>query len=309
MAGLFSQKNTDTTGRLNGTAFAKLVQAKQPIWITGARGLIGNYQVQSALKYAPGCQVIGLSRAEVDLGDFAAVRRMFREQTPQIVIHCAALSKSPECQKNPSLARKMNVEVTKFLAELAKDIPFFFFSTDLVFDGSKGNYAEDDAVNPLSVYAETKAEAERIVQANPAHTVIRTSLNGGISRAGDRGFNEEYRRAWREGRTLRLFTDEFRSPIAASVTAQAVWELAARKATGIFHVAGSERLSRWQIGELLAARWPQLNPKIEQASLKEYQGAPRPADCSLNCAKAQRMLSFKLPGLSEWLEGNPRESF
>jgi dTDP-4-dehydrorhamnose reductase len=285
------------------------MHATQPIWITGARGLIGNYLVQSAPEFASGCQVIGLSRAEADLADFNAVRRMFREQAPQVVIHCAALSKSPECQKDPSLARKMNVEVTQFLAELAKDIPFFFFSTDLVFDGKKGNYAEDGAVNPLSVYAEAKAEAERIVLANPAHTVIRTSLNGGTSPAGDRGFNEEYRRAWQAGQTLRLFTDEFRSPIAASVTAQAVWELVAQKATGIFHVAGSERLSRWQIGELLAARWPQLDPKIERASLKEYQGAPRPPDCSLNCAKAQRMLSFKLPGLGEWLKANPGEEF
>jgi dTDP-4-dehydrorhamnose reductase len=179
----------------------------------------------------------------------------------------------------------------------------------LVFDGRTGNYDEAAPVNPLSVYAETKAAAELIIRANPKHTVIRTSLNGGASPTGDRGFNEQMRRAWQAGQTLRLFTDEFRCPIAAEVTARAVWELAARNEPGLYHVAGSERLSRWQIGRLLAARWPELNPGIEPASLKEYAGAPRAPDTSLNCAKAQKLLSFRLPGLTEWLSAHPDEAF
>jgi dTDP-4-dehydrorhamnose reductase len=280
-----------------------------PIWITGANGLIGNYLLQSAPESAPNQKVIALTREQLDLTDFSAVRQVFREQSPQLVIHCAALSKSPACQADPGLARKVNVEVTKALAELASEIPFIFFSTDLVFDGRHGNYDESAVVNPLSVYAETKAEAEKIVLANPRHTVIRTSLNGGVSPTGDRGFNEEMRRAWQQGRTLKLFVDEFRCPIPASVTARAVWELAARNSHGLYHLAGAEKLSRWQIGELLAARWPQLNPKIEPASLKEYQGAPRSPDTSLNSAKAQKLLSFPLPGLTLWLTDNPTDIF
>jgi dTDP-4-dehydrorhamnose reductase len=274
-------------------------------WITGAHGLIGNCLVQSA----PHKDVVGLARAQLDLTDFAAVRRAFREQNLGLIIHCAAISQSPVCQANPALARKVNIEVTALLAELAADIPFIFFSTDVVFDGRDGNYDESAAVNPLSIYGETKAAAEKIVLANPRHTVIRTSLNGGKSESGSRTFNEELRRAFREGRTLRLFTDEFRCPIAASVTARAVWELAAHSQPGIYHLAGSERLSRWEIGQLIAARWPQLNPKIESASLKEYSGAPRAPDCSLNCAKIQKLLSFHLPGLTEWLAEHPQETF
>ena len=117
------------------------------------------------------------------------------------------------------------------------------------------------------------------------------------------------RRAWQAGQTLRLFTDEFRCPIAAEVTARAIWELAARNEPGLYHVAGSERLSRWQIGQLLAARWPELKPGLIPASLKEYAGAPRAPDTSLNCAKAQKLLSFRLPGLTEWLSAHPDEVF
>ena len=253
--------------------------------------------------------MVALTRDRLELTDAAAVRAAFRLQSPQLVIHCAAITSSPECEANPALARKVNVEVTALLAELAADIPLFFMSTDLVFDGRIGRYDETAPVNPLSLYAATKVAAEQIVLANPRHTVIRTSLNGGTSPTGDRGFNEQTRRVWQGGRTVRLFTDEYRSPIAAEVTARAIWELVALNRPGLYHVAGSERLSRWQIGQLLAARWPELKPGIESSSLKEYTGAPRSPDSSLNNAKAQALLSFRLPGLAEWLSSHPDETF
>jgi dTDP-4-dehydrorhamnose reductase len=276
-------------------------------WVTGAGGLIGNYLVHTAP--LPAGRARALTRAELDLRDFEAVRRAFQQDAPQLIIHCAALSNTTACEKDPSLARLLNVEVTALLADLARDIPFIFFSTDLVFDGQRGDYAETDPVHPLSVYAETKLAAENIVLANPRHSVIRTSLNGGASPTGDRGFNEQLRRAFQEGKTLTLFTDEFRCPIPAVVTARATWELAGRNQPGLYHIAGSERLSRWQIGQLLAARWPQFNPKIQPESLATYRGAPRSPDTTLNCAKAQELLSFPLPRLSEWLAAHPSEVF
>lgn len=279
------------------------------VWITGARGLIGYALVQTAGLYAGGARVIGLSRAELELTDSLRVKERFHRDHPDLVIHCAALSRSTDCQANPALARRLNVEVTELLAELAGEIGFIFFSTDLVFDGRAGNYDELAPVNPLSIYGETKVAAENIVLKNPRHCVVRTSINGGTSPSGDRGFNEQLRAAWKAGETLRLYIDEFRSPIAATVTARAVWELAQAGASGICHVAGSERLSRWQIGQLLARLWPRLEPRLEPASLKEYRGAPRSPDTSLNCAKAQRLLSFRLPGLTEWLQNNPGEEF
>ncbi len=281
----------------------------QTAWITGAHGLLGSHLLRASPCYAPAWQAIGLARAQLDLTDFGAVRRLFHEHRPQLLIHCAALSRSPACAENPALARKLNVEVTACLSELAAAIPFIFFSSDLVFDGRSGNYDEKAAPNPLSVYAATKVAAEQIVLANPRHTVVRISLNGGASPAGDHGFNEEMRRAWQAGKTLKLFTDEFRSPMPAAVTARAIWELAARNRPGLYHLAGRERLSRWQIGQHIAARWPQLNPRIEPCSRKDYTGPSRPADTSLDCARIQKLISFPLPGLGEWLEANTDEPF
>ena len=245
----------------------------------------------------------------LDLTDFDAVRRAFQSDSPQLIVHCAAVSTVAAAQSNPDLARRVNVDGTALLAGLAAQIPFVFFSTDLVFDGRKGNYAEADAVNPLHVYGETKLAAEQIVLKNPRHTVVRTSLNGGMSRAGNRGFNEDLRLAWHAGRMMNLFTDEFRCPIFAGETARAVWELVNQKRTGLFHVAGAEKLSRWQIGQLIAARWPQLNPEITPGSAKNFPGPPRALDTSLNITKVQGVLSVPLPGLGEWLAANPNEPF
>jgi dTDP-4-dehydrorhamnose reductase len=275
------------------------------VWITGAGGLIGNALVEAASRLARGWRVHALTRTELDLLDFDAVRRLFRNETPELVIHCAALTDTTACQKDARLAHALNVESTSVLAELAQDIPLLFFSTDLVFDGRTGNYDESAQVNPLSIYAKTKVAAERVVLSNPKHTVIRASLNGGASPTGNRGFNEQLRRAFESGRTVTLFTDEFRCPIPAVETARVIWDLAALNRPGIYHVAGAERLSRWQIGQLLAARWPQLNPKLEPASLTSYRGAPRAPDSSMNCAKVQNLLSFPLPRLSEWLAAHP----
>lgn len=273
-------------------------------WITGAGGLIGSYLQRTAPAH---WTARGLTRQDLELTDRSAVEKRFCGETPALVIHAAALSKSVACEKDPSRARKLNVEVSEHLATLASDIPFFFFSTDLVFDGRRGNYDEALPVNPLSVYGHTKAEAEEIVLRNPRHTVIRTSLNAGISPTRDRGFNEEMRSAWERGCTLNLFVDEFRCPIAALVTARAVWELVDKDATGLFHVAGAERLSRVDIGHALAARWPHLAPRIKAGSLGDYAGPRRAPDTSLNCGKAQAHLSFPLPGFTQWLRENPDE--
>jgi dTDP-4-dehydrorhamnose reductase len=286
------------------------MQEKQKLaWVTGAAGLIGNYFVQMASEFAGDWRVRGLTREQFDLLDFKTVERKFQKDKPWLIIHCAGITSIADAQKNPALAQKINVEATRFLSELAAEIQFVFLSTDLIFDGQKGNYAETDLPNPLHLYGETKVAAEQIVLENPRHLVVRTSINGGISRSGDKGFNERLKLALQNAMGMKLFTDEFRSPIFAGETARAVWELANKNCAGIFHVAGAEKLSRWQIGELLTARWPEIKTKIEPGSTKDFPGATRAPDTSLDISKVQKILSKPLPGLSEWLATNPNEPF
>lgn len=278
------------------------------VLITGGAGLIGSHVIQAAPRFVPGWTVHAPPRRELDLTDFAGVEKWFRKRRPALVLHCAALSRAATCEADPALARRLNIELTRLLVGLARDVPFVFLSSDLVFNGEKGNYVEEDAVGPLSVYAQTKAAAEEIVRGHPRHLIVRTSLNYGHSTAGHRAFNEEIIQSWQQGRVLTFFSDEFRSPIPAEVTARAVWELVGRKASGVFHLGGAERLSRWAIAELLLRRHPEFRELAQKGSLKDFQGPPRPADTSLNSAKAQALLSFPLPRFSEWMKDEGSQS-
>ncbi|MET0514158.1 MAG: SDR family oxidoreductase, partial [Nitrospiraceae bacterium] len=204
--------------------------------VTGAAGLIGSYLARTAGRWARNWQVCGVTRADTDLLDHRAVTDLFRQHDPQVVIHCAALSRTGLCEQDPSLARRTNVEATQRLAELSRDIPFVLFSSDQVFDGTKGGYVEGDQVNPLNVYGQTKAEAEQVVLQNPAHSVIRVALTAGTSPTRDRSFVEDMVRAAVKGMRLTLFTDEFRCPLPAGAIARAVWELLQHDRPGLYHL-------------------------------------------------------------------------
>lgn len=269
--------------------------------ITGATGLIGHYLLKTAPRWAPQWEVLGLTRQDVDLTDTGAVRRLWHSLQPRIVIHCAAQSRTGPCQQDPILAGRINVEATALLAELSAGIPFLFFSSDQVFDGAKGWYVETDPVNPLNVYGETKAEAERLVLQNPRHSVIRVALNAGTSPTGDRSFVEDIRNSVKGGRMLTLFTDEFRCPLPAGMTARALWALIEQNRPGLYHLGGKERLSRWEIGQALTSRYQELAGQIESGSVGAYVGAPRPPDLSMRCDKLQALLSFPLSGFRTWL--------
>ena len=271
--------------------------------ITGAAGLIGQYLVKSAPRWAPGWNVEGLTRAQLDLTDPLAVESAFHRHKPQLVIHSAALSRTRDCEEDPERARRINIDATATLAELAQNIPFIFLSSGEVFEGTTGWYRESDEPNPINVYGRTKLEAERVVLRNPAHTVVRIVLTAGTSESGDRSFVEDMCRKARAGKDVTLYTDEFRCPLPAGVIARALWGLVDHDKPGLYHLGGSERLSRWEIGELLLPSYPELQGRLIKGSALNHAGAPRPIDLSLSCDKIQKVLSFRIPGLRSWLAG------
>jgi dTDP-4-dehydrorhamnose reductase len=242
-----------------------------------------------------------VARADVDLTNFEAVARLWSTLKPSAVIHCAALSRTKDCERDPALARLVNVSVTEYLSKLAQNIPFLFLSSGEVFNGQKGWYKETDDATPINEYGRTKLCAEQSVLANPRHTVVRIVLTAGESSQKDRSFVEDMCRVARSGREVRLYTDEFRCPLPAGVIARAIWELIQRERPGLYHLGGAERLSRWHIGELLLPWYPELKGCLVKGSTRDHVGAPRPADLSLRCEAIENLLSFRLPGLSEWL--------
>jgi len=274
--------------------------------ITGAAGLIGQYLVKTAPRWAPDRDVQGLTRADLDLTDRANVERTWQSIKPNAVIHCAALSRTKDCEQDPAQARRINVEVTAHLAQQSQDIPFIFLSSGEVFDGRTSWYGETDEPNPINVYGQTKLEAEQAVLQNSGHTVVRIVLTAGTSETGDRSFVEDMCRTAKAGKDVTLYADEFRCPLPAGVIARVVWELVDRKQSGLYHLGGSERLSRWDIGETLLPWCPELKGHLMKGSARNHIGSPRPADLSLRYDKIQGLLSFRIPGFREWLAGRSR---
>lgn len=274
---------------------------KQIVLVTGAAGLIGQYLVKTAPRWAPCWDVRGLIRTDLDLTDHPNVERAWESIKPSAVIHCAALSRTKDCEQDPERARRINVQATAHLAQLSRDIPFFFLSSGEVFDGKTGWYRESDEPKPINVYGQTKLEAERMVLQYPRHTVVRIVLTAGTSQGSDRSFVEDMCRAAKFGKDVTLYADEFRCPLPAGTIARVLWELVGLECPGLYHLGGTERLSRWDIGEALLPWYPELTGRLVKGSARNHTGAPRPVDLSLACDKIQGLLSFHIPGFREWL--------
>jgi len=281
---------------------------KPSVMVTGATGLIGYYLVKNAARWVPGWSVRGIGRTDLDLTDSTAVENVYQQINPRAVIHCAALSRTKDCEQDPQRARRINVDVTAHLAHLAENIPFLFVSSGEVFDGQRGWYQEEDEPNPINVYGHTKLEAEQRVVHNPRHSVVRIVLTAGASQQGNRSFVEEMCRVARNGQRMTLYGDEFRCPLPAGAIARAIWELLARDVPGLYHLGGRERLSRWEIGQAVLPWYSELRDCLIEGSSRTHVGAPRPADLSLNCDKIQSLLSFPLPGFRQWLRDRNQQN-
>ncbi len=264
--------------------------------ITGATGQLGAYLLREAGDQ-PGLTAWGGPRGgdcrgvacrAVDLTDADAVRAAFREARPDVILHAAAWARVADCHRNPEAARRVNVGGTATLAELAGQASarLLLLSTDLVFDGTKAPYREDDPPGPVSVYGRTKLDAEAALQHLPRCVVARVSLLYGPSLTGRASFFDEQLRALRAGRPATLFADEWRTPLDLATAAHALVELARSDVQGIVHIGGPERLSRLEMGQRLARCLGVTCSGIVAVRRDEVPASePRPRDVSLDSSR------------------------
>lgn len=164
-------------------------------------------------------------------------------------VFCAAgATNVDKCEDDTAWAEAANHLGPLALARASRNIPFVFFSTDYVFDGSPENpgpYTEDAIANPLSVYGRTKLEGEQsILAAHPTALVLRTTTVYGPDPQG-KNYLYTLSRVLREGKKMLAPTDQLATPTYNADLAAAAIALVARKQTGLFHVAGPDFLSRY----------------------------------------------------------------
>src|SRR5262249_19672732 len=167
------------------------------------------------------------------------------------IVHSAALADADRCEADPDLARRANTEASAEIARLchARGVRLIAISTDLVVPGFLAWNREDDPAEPLLVYCRTKVDAEETVRREaPDAAVVRVALVSGRGFGPRATATEAIAWALAEGRPLRLFTDQFRTPVDTASIADALLRLIARPLSGRFHLGGPERLSRHELG-------------------------------------------------------------
>ncbi len=267
------------------------------IVVTGASGRLGSYLVDRLI--AGGHQVFawsgtthglrgGIELRPVDLTDEAEVARSLDEADPEALIHAAALSSADAIYRDPSRGRAVNVEATQRVAAWAAshDRRILFTSTDLVFDGARSWYREEDEAVPILGYGRTKLDAESFVRAIPRGVVARISLLFGPALGGNPGFYDRALAALARGEPQSFFQDEFRSPLDYRSAADILTRLIESDATGLVHVGGRERLSRFELMYRVAIAHgidPSLICPARQADT--IFAEPRPPDVSLDTSR------------------------
>ena len=224
---------------------------------------------------------------------------------PDVVFYPAGFTWVDGCERDPVRAFAANRDEPLAAARLAAEAGarFIYFSTDYVFDGTDGPYAEDGATHPLNIYGQAKLEAEGALAdaLGSAQLTIRTSWVYGPERQG-KNFAYQLAKALREGRSLTCPSDQVSSPSYGPDVALAAVMLAERGTSGLIHVAGPEVMDRVRFARALAEGFG-LDPALILAGTTAElpKGTPRPLDGGLRTPRLDALASGLMRPMSRSL--------
>ncbi|MBI5245175.1 MAG: SDR family oxidoreductase [Elusimicrobia bacterium] len=282
--------------------------------IVGATGLLGHALFRH-LSCRAGWEVFATTYdisvqgfEPLDALDAGAVERVLDRVRPEAVVFPASNPYVDYCEKRPEETRRLNVDATLACARkaLGRGLRFVFFSTDYVFDGKKlEGYREEDEPRPLNEYGRQKLEVERALCAEGGrHLILRTSAIFGWE-LQPKNFVLQVLARLKDGRKLKAPLDLDYNPTYAPDLAEGIADLLEKGAQGLYHLAGSEHLTRADFAKKAAQAFGLDASRIDAvpaASLSGPGATPRPLHTSLISEKAQRLLGRRLPGASEALE-------
>ena len=244
---------------------------------------------------------------------------LISQAKPDLVIHSAALAQADACEKDPKLARGANVAATENIVDACNEgtsdgpVPLIFVSTDLVFDGDEapaGGFLETELPEAASVYGKTKRRAEQIVhEKSTIGAIARICLVYGPSIGDKTGFLGWIRNGLEAKWDVTLFTDEWRTPVYVADICESceaiggeLLELDELKPVETFHIAGPERISRYDFGMQFANLFGYDGSSLLAGKQSDHDSlAPRPRDVSLNADKISKRFGLSLKGVEAGL--------
>jgi len=282
--------------------------------ITGASGLFGSKLAEMAM--TKGCEVYsGYNQEEpafgtpiqFDIVNENRVKEVFKKLNPTVVVHAASLTDVDKCETNRALAWKINVEGTKHIAIATKASYAFlvYISTDYIFNGEAGQYKETDSPDPINYYGLTKLRAEEIVKdLMNDYCIARPSVIYGSHATADKiNFALWVLNKLNRNEHAKVVANQWNSPTLNTSLAAMTLEIIKRKLTGLFHLSGATRISRYEFAKLIAQTFNLNEDLIVPSTLSEFSwAAKRPTDSSLNTSKAQQTLRTKPLYIHEALE-------
>jgi dTDP-4-dehydrorhamnose reductase len=266
--------------------------------VTGSSGMLGSniltelndgYEVYGFDSYIADSKI--KNRFEIDMTNSSQLRDMVKEIAPQMIIHCAAMTGVDQCEKDYFEAYKINAAATKdLLAAAGPRTRFIYISTDSVFDGSRGGYAETDVPSPLNNYARTKLEGEWFVEQMSAdYVIIRTNMFGWNLVRGC-SFAEWIFTNLSKGRQINMFTDVVFSPVSIYTLCCYIDKLLKSDFIGRLNIGTKDSLSKYEFGCRLAKLFGFDASLIKKTGSDSFGfAAKRPKDTHLDVRRAQKL--------------------
>ena len=288
------------------------------ILVTGSNGLLGQKITEKVLA-GGSVKLIATSKganrypvkqgyeyAEMDILNPDQVRDVVEKYKPDAIVHTAAMTNVDTCEAQKELAYALNVDAVHTLISLCgeKNIQLIHLSTDFVFDGADGPYKEEDAVNPVSYYGETKVLAEELLKASKIKwAVIRTILVYGITSDMSRSNIVLWAKgALEKGSPINVVNDQWRMPTLAEDLAEACLLAVEKEAQGIYHISGKDYMSIADLVRKVADYWALDKSVLSEVSSESLnQTAKRPVKTGFVLDKANKDLNYQPHSFEEGL--------
>jgi len=278
--------------------------------VTGSNGLLGQKLVNLFSKL-DNFEVIAFSRGDnrnetakkytycnLDVTNHKKIIDSLDELKPNYIINCAAMTNVDQCEKEQENCDAVNVEALKVIINSAKKHKshLIHISTDFIFDGENGPYAEEDEVNPINYYGLSKLKGEELIkQAQINYTILRTILVYGlVDNMSKNNIVSWIKNAVESKQTITIVNDQYRMPTLVDDLADACLLSIQNKAYGVYNVSSSELLSIYEVALQVADAFNLDKSYIKSIPTSQLsQPAKRPPKTGFDLTKSQKYL--KLP--------------